>query len=321
MHMPIATAVQSLSAIREHLWPRGPIEVCWEDETFFDDQAECRARIRNAVESTWGAAFAWDRVPEDQRMRFVGWTRCSEGNNHGLRIRNTAREYNGAPICDLTAANCDLTFSRNPGWPRAYLGDSRAGEPNNIYLRCAVPTTGPDAACPGAHYNPDWTTGDGTPLIDRVSESAANCDYWTAAHEFGHALGLTHETERPDATGCQPDVINSPDVLLGPYDHDSIMGCGHFIDNGRSMGPLEDSDIEWIRALYYPEYSDAVCAVYGRSEAPLVTRAGDGDHHDVSGLEFLPSIEAEAVDPRPVLPAPAGSGHAGSGSGAEGAGD
>lgn len=76
------------------------------------------------------------------------------------------------------------------------------------------------------------------------------CVRATAVHEFGHALGIVHEQNRPDA----PDWCKGkhqgevPDKLITKYDPGSIMNyCNKIWQND---GLLSDNDILTVTTLY-----------------------------------------------------------------------
>lgn len=71
-----------------------------------------------------------------------------------------------------------------------------------------------------------------------------------AVHEFGHAIGFTHEQNRADAPGeCQLLAQGTnPDTLLTPYDPTSVMNyCNKRWNN---EGFLSALDISAAQALY-----------------------------------------------------------------------
>jgi hypothetical protein len=99
------------------VWPTRQIPVCWEDSTFLPEQELDRALVRRAVADTWEAALCGDEIPEFECLKFVGWTRCSEGNSDGVRIR-------------VDGSNPRVTF----------LGRALQGVPNGMKLNFTFDT-------------------------------------------------------------------------------------------------------------------------------------------------------------------------------------
>lgn len=77
-----------------------------------------------------------------------------------------------------------------------------------------------------------------------------DCIRSVAVHEFGHALAMTHEQNRPDAPGeCKAlKQGTDPDTMLTPYDKESVMNyCNKKWNNDGFLSPM---DITTIQRVY-----------------------------------------------------------------------
>ncbi len=208
---------QSLTGVGSSFWTGIAIPVCWDTWNAGDTQA--RQWVQTAVSSTWEKYSA---------VRFYGWGQCNgfTDANQAIRIR----------VAD-----------ENPRVTK--LGKELRGVSGGMILNFtyAVWTGATDGMelCADGGRIPDGFWGSGT------STHREFCSKAIAVHEFGHALGFTHEDHRSDRFGCdEPHTAQGTkgDYLITAYDLDSVMNYCN--PNWNGNGQLSFSDRWGVMSIY-----------------------------------------------------------------------
>jgi len=152
---------------------------------------------------------------QESALEFVGWQQC-EPDSDGIRIT----------VADVA----------DPGPHVAVLGAHLDGLEEGMVLNFTFD---------------NWGNGENNTVDCGFPEDRRKfCIDAIAVHEFGHAIALTHEANRPDAPEWCRDMAQGTngDWLITPFDLDSIMNyCNPVWSNA---GFLSELDIQAVRLMY-----------------------------------------------------------------------